>query len=95
VRRWKSGARPLKSSSGTCDEVLRGAQGNSILAEVPSARPLEQGVLPEQLGNSIRAQARVLLALVSRLPPERGGNSIRARLSELHAQGGALLGEVR
>jgi hypothetical protein len=35
----------------------------------------------------------VLAALVSRLPPGAGGNSIRARLSELHAQGGVLLGE--
>ena len=94
VRRWKRVARRTRSSSRTSDEVLRRNEGNSILAEVPSPRPLDQGVLPERLGNSIRAQARVLVALVSRLGPERGGNSIRARLSELHAQGGALLGEA-
>ena len=93
VRRWKRATRPVKSGSGTSDEVLRRPKGNSILAQTPLARAVDSGVLGEELGNSIRAQARIVAALVSRLSPTSPGNSFRARLSELHAQGSVLLEE--
>ena len=83
-----------RRSRVTYDEVPRVEDVDSIRAQGSVKRAVSSGVLPGGLGDSIHAQARVLAALVARLPPRGGGDSIRARLSELHAQGGVLLGEI-
>jgi hypothetical protein len=94
VRRWKRATVRMRSRTTTYDEVPRSNEGNSILVQAPMQQGLDRRDLPVALGNSIHAQARVLVALVARVPPGGGGNSIRARISELHAQGRVLLGEI-